>query len=75
MMNKITKQAEIIIKATTCLWALLMIVTSCMMYFEVEIHTHQSVNILLEFSKSVTLWYVLSILTAFLIDRTTKNKQ
>ena len=74
-MDRITKQAKSIVHITTSIWALVMMIVSFMMYFNIEIHTHQSINILLEFSKAITLWYVLSILTAFFIDTTIKKKQ
>ena len=72
-MNSISKQAKTILSITTCLWSLIILIISFMIYSEIQINTFHSFEIMIEFSKGITLWYILSVFIAYIIDTKIKK--
>lgn len=72
-MISMTKSSKIIVSTITLLWSCIMLAVSCLMYFQISVSTHYSFEILLEFTKAITLWYIIGIATAFAVDITLKN--
>ena len=74
-MNSINKSSRVVINVTTHIWSFLLLLVSLLIYTETEIHKFNTLEILIEFTKALTLWYVLAILSAFIIDRNVNHKE
>ena len=67
-MFNLSKTSKISLYIITILWSIIMLITSYLIAFGINISTHFSYNILIEFAESIALWYVISIAIILLFE-------
>lgn len=73
MKNIVTYKSRISIYISTVVWALIILATSLLLLYNVEITDHFSHIILMQFANSISFCYCISIGCAAIIDITEKK--
>ncbi len=71
----ISRHSKITLVASSSLWAIITAAVCALMYFDIQVSSHFSFEILLEFAKAIDLWYIICVICAFIIDRISKLKK
>lgn len=60
---------------STAVWALLMLVAGILIGSGVKVCDHFSFEVLLEFARAVTVWYIISVICSCAVDISSKKRR